>query len=281
MTDPLISVIIPTHNRLPTLIKAIESVIKQSYTHWELWVIDDGTDDNPSKWPSEFQNNPQIHYHKIEHQGVSRARNMGVALSKGDWIAFLDSDDEWLFQKLSQQMALAQSNPHYPLIHGEEIWIRKGVRVNQMKKHQKFGGSIFLKALPLCVISPSASMIKRTVFNELGGFREDYPVCEDYELWLRVTSKYEVGFIEEPIIKKFGGHEDQLSKRFVAMDYWRIKALYSISSSPDLNPLERQEVFKEIIKKSHILLKGYQKHQNFKNYAEIEHISASVLYGTL
>jgi len=103
-----------------------------------------------------------------------------------------------------------------------------------MRKHQKYGGFIYDKCLPLCAISPSAAIIHRDVFTQLGGFDESLPACEDYDLWLRICHKYPVLFIDEPLLVKYGGHEDQLSRRYWGMDRFRIQALCKMLSEPGL-----------------------------------------------
>ncbi len=98
--------------------------------------------------------------------------------------------------------------------HTDEIWIRNGRRVNARKKHGKKGGWIFQHCLPLCAMSPSSIMIHRDVFTALGGFDERLPACEDYDLWLRITARYPVLFTRQPLIEKYGGHDDQLSRKY-------------------------------------------------------------------
>ncbi len=274
---PNISVIVPTYNRLQTLPRAIHSILGQTYRDFDLWVVDDGSSDGTREWiQSELLGRndllTDIHYLYTERKGVSHARNKAIQLSRAPWIALLDSDDEWLPHKLEQQMALAACQPQLPLIHGEETWIRNGVRVNPMKKHQKAGGRVFSQCVPICCISPSTSLIRRCLFNEVGLFREDYPVCEDYDLWLKITSRYEVGFIEDPIINKYGGHEDQLSKAYKAMDYYRVKSLKEIANSPHLSESERDLVKSTLQKKCNILLKGYERHNNMDNYSEVKQL---------
>jgi glycosyltransferase involved in cell wall biosynthesis len=280
-----VSVIIPTYNRLEVLKRAVASVEAQTYPHWDLWVIDDGSTDGTSEWlnqhPLFAHHQPNLASHElsrqgrviqIENSGVSHARNLGIEASQGEWLAFLDSDDEWLPQKLEKQMAFAEDHPEFPLIHGEEIWIRNGVRVNPHKHHQKKGGRIFDHCLPLCVISPSTAMIRRQAIKEVGLFRQDFPVCEDYELWLRLCAKWEVGFIEEFLINKYGGHQDQLSRRYKAMDYWRVRALVQFLDHPSLSTKEIQLLLHTLIKKCDILLRGYEKHQNWSDYDEVAKI---------
>lgn len=267
--QPYISVIIPTHNRVKVLRRAVDSVLGQSYSRWELIVVDDGSTDDTSLYLNELASHPKVACLRHENAGVSSARNRGVERAQGEWIAFLDSDDEWLPQKLELQVECLHQNSGHMITHGEEIWIRNGVRVNPMKKHQKSGGDLFERSLQLCCISPSTVMIHRSVFDEVGAFREDFPVCEDYDLWLRITSRYPVAYTREFLIKKYGGAQDQLSRRYKAMDYWRIKAIAHCLESNALNVKQVQLAKQELVKKARILLKGYRKHQNLSNFDEV------------
>ena len=262
MNTPAISVVIPTFNRAHVLERAIDSVLMQDFRDFELIIVDDGSRDCTKELLETVANREGERVRCLfqENRGVSSARNLGIRASLGEWVAFLDSDDEWLIQKLSLQAAFAKKSPEVSIIHGEEIWIRRGIRVNPMKKHQKFGGFIFEKCLPLCVISPSAVMIKRHLLIESGGFREDYPVCEDYDLWLELTALHEVGFIESPLIKKYGGHDDQLSASLKAMDYYRLKTLCRLWTEKHYPVNSAAALLGEIRNKSRILLKGLEKY---------------------
>ncbi len=224
---PNISVIIPTYNRETVLPRAIASVLAQKGADFELIIVDDGSTDNTRETVNgERQTKsdtvsltslrerspfpvPRV-FHQ-ENKGPAAARNLGIKEAKGEWIAFLDSDDEWKPGKLKAQLKFFEENPDYLICQTEEIWIRNGVRVNPMKKHQKSGGWIFEKCLPLCVVSPSAVMMHRKLFDEVRLFDESLPACEDYDLWLRIAAKHPVGLIEKPYIFKYGGHADQRS----------------------------------------------------------------------
>lgn len=266
--NPQISVIIPTYNREETLERAILSVAEQEFRDFELIVVDDGSTDGTEEILKPWRSKPWFRSMRTENQGVSAARNRAIKEARGPWIAFLDSDDEWLPNKLQLQWEWVVSSPETCLIHGEEIWIRKGVRVNPMKKHQKKGGDVFEDSLRLCCISPSTALVKKETLEFHNGFREDFPVCEDYDLWLKITSQNSVGFVETPIIKKYGGHEDQLSRKYKAMDYYRILAIDHILSTP-LSEEKRSLALVELFKKREILLNGYRKHQNLENFDEI------------
>ena len=130
-----VSVIIPTYNRAQVVGEAIDSVLSQTYNDLELIVVDDGSQDETRSVVSSY--NSQVTYLHQEHQGVSAARNRGIELARGKYLSFLDSDDLWLKEKLYLQMEGMKSDPETLISYTEEIWIRKGVRVNPMKKHRK------------------------------------------------------------------------------------------------------------------------------------------------
>jgi glycosyltransferase involved in cell wall biosynthesis len=271
--NPFFSIIIPTYNRRESLIRAIESVQKQSFQDFELIVVDDCSQDDTKDILKKY---PKIKtYFNTKNLGVSASRNKGIKNALGQWICFLDSDDEWLSQKLKMQFELIQSHKECVLVHTQEIWIRNGVRVNQMKKHKKAGGDQFTRSLELCVISPSSVAIKKDVLVEVGLFNENYPCCEDYDLWLRITSKYLVHYLETPLVKKYGGHEDQLSRKYIAMDYYRVCSMDELNRNFSLSPYQLEKLKIVLVKKCEILLKGYKKHNNLSNLKQIEAILAN------
>ncbi len=248
-----ISIIIPTFNRASLLKRALDSVYAQTLPTFEVIVVDDGsTDDTADIIKNHY---PQTRYFFQNNQGVSAARNLGIENANGEWLAFLDSDDEWLPDKLAQQMQALNENDA-KVCHTEEIWIRDGVRVNQMNKHKKSGGWIFRQCLPLCAMSPSSIIIHREVFRKTGPFDTSLPACEDYDLWLKITARYPVLFIETPQIKKYGGHEDQLSQKYWGMDRFRVQALENIIGSGVLDAQNREAAVGMLLKKARIYRKG-------------------------
>ena len=185
-----VSVVIPTYNRKHTLTRAIESILTQTIKPLEIIIVDDGSDDGTREWIKEEY--PFIQYLNQNNSGVSASRNRGIFSANGNWIAFLDSDDEWIPEKLERQLSILRSDKEAVFCHTNEIWIRNGTRVNQMKKHEKYGGYIFEKCLDMCRISPSSSIIKKEVFDHIGYFDESLIVCEDYDLWLRALHYYKI-----------------------------------------------------------------------------------------
>ena len=255
-----ISVIIPTYNRAYCLSRAIDSVLAQSHPVEKICVIDDGSTDGTQQLLQ--SNYPQIHYIRQENKGVSAARNEGIRKIKSQWIAFLDSDDEWLPQKIEKQLFELTRQPMYKLIHCDEVWIRNGVRVNAMNKHKKSGGDIFESCLPLCVISPSASIIQRELLLEVGLFNESLPACEDYDLWLRICSSHPVLYVYEKLLCKYGGHEDQLSRQHWGMDRFRVDALDRIIREGVLQSDQAKAAREILINKCRILINGADKRGN-------------------
>jgi glycosyltransferase involved in cell wall biosynthesis len=255
-----ISVVIPTFNRLPRLIRAIDSVVDQSSPVDEIIIVDDGSDDGTENHIR--ANFPKVKFIYQSNQGVSTARNNGIKQAQYPWIALLDSDDSWLPNKIESIRRARQKNPDYLLFHSDEIWIRNGVRVNPMNKHGKSGGWIFKNCLPLCVVSPSAVVISHDLLETTGLFDQTLPACEDYDLWLRVCHQHPVHYLDRPLITKYGGHSDQLSNRYWGMDRFRIRALQNLLDNANLAKENRQAAGKMLEKKLNILLKGARKHAN-------------------
>lgn len=252
---PKVSVIIPTYNRVNFLEEAIESVLSQEYKNFELIIVDDGSTDETRDIVRRYTK--EVAYFYQDRRGVSCARNMGIKISSGEYIAFLDSDDKWLAKKLSCQMDFFTQNPYASICYTEEIWFRKDIRVNPLKKHRKHGGRIFEKVLPLCIISPSSVMIKRDLFfDRVGFFDESLPACEDYDMWLRIAARYPIYLIETPLIIKRGGHQDQLSQKFIGLDRFRIKALVNILESGVLSHKQYKASLKELRRKCNIFGSG-------------------------
>jgi glycosyltransferase involved in cell wall biosynthesis len=249
-----LSVVVPTFNRAGIISRAINSVLSQTFKADEIIIVDDGSTDATREIIT--QNYPMVKYFWKKNKGVSSARNFGIKTAKGDWIAFLDSDDEWLPQKLAKEMKSISENPDIKLCFTDEIWIRGGVRVNPKKRHAKHGGYIFRFCLPLCLISPSSVIIHRSIFEEVGLFDETLPVCEDYDLWLRICSRRPVLYLDEPLIVKYGGHNDQLSRQYWGMDRFRIYSLEKMIDSKYLDVADRIEAINILLKKLAIIIKG-------------------------
>ena len=269
-----VSVIIPTYNREKFISECVQSVLAQTLPAREIIIVDDGSTDATYNilrdlgFNSLSTKKTVLRYFFQQNRGVSSARNLGIKEARSEYIALLDSDDLWLKSKLDRQVSAFQNDTQSSrLCHTDEIWIRNGVRVNQHKKHKKHGGNVFQSCLKLCCISPSSTMMHRSVFEDFGFFDEDLPACEDYDFWLRYSAKEDVNFIDEPLIIKKGGHSDQLSGAHWGMDRFRIYSIEKILKEPDLKLVHKTEAIHEVILKLEILINGSQKRQKFA-YAE-------------
>jgi len=250
---PLVSVIIPTYNRGWILKEAIESVRSQTYRNFELIIVDDGSTDDTQDILENFKE--ELVVIRQTNKGVSAARNKGVAFSRGTLISFLDSDDLWKPEKLANQVAFFVSNPEIQICQTDEIWIRKGKRVNPKKYHQKPSGMIYVPSLSLCLVSPSAVMMKKKLFQSVGGFDETFPACEDYDLWLRIGCRYPVPLIEQELVIKRGGHEDQLS-RSPGLDKYRIMALKKNLETGNLTSFQYRKTVDKLKEKCRVYSEG-------------------------
>jgi hypothetical protein len=256
-TSELISVIIPTYNRREMVQAAVQSVLAQTYRPLECIVVDDGSHDGTFEALSaRFKDS--IRLIRQENRGVSAARNAGIARAKGQHIAFLDSDDVWKPKKLEKQAAFLAEHPECLICQTTEIWIRKGRRVNPKKEHLKIEGDIFGPSLARCMITPSSVLLRRKLLDETGAFDEAFPVCEDYDLWLRVAARFPVGLVREDLLVRNGGRPDQLSAGH-SLDKYRIRALDKVLASGLLSAGQATAARAELERKRAIYQKGCAK----------------------
>ncbi len=248
---PKVSVIITTFNRRQFLKEAFQSVAAQDYRDREIIIVDDGSTDNTYEDASLLP----ARYIWKENGGISSARNAGISIARGEYIGFLDVDDLWKKRKLSIQIEAMEAAGTL-LSYTDETWLRNGKRLNQKNRHRKYSGMIFEHCLPLCIISPSSALIHRSIFDNVGTFDESLPVCEDYDMWLRITSRHPVLFIGKPLIIKQGGHTDQLSRAYDGMDRFRIASIKHILDSGVLSPDCRAKAAGELAKKCRIYAGG-------------------------
>lgn len=264
---PPVAVIIPTFNRAHLLPRAINSVLSQTWRDFKLFVIDDGSTDGTPDLPILKNPDSRLQYfYYPENRGVSHARNFGVKQTSSPWIAFLDSDDEWLPQKIEKQMALAAAHPDNALNQTKEFWIRNGKRVNPPKTHEKSAGDLFAPSLRRCMITPSSVMLKRGLFLETGGFNESLVACEDYDLWLKITCRYPVGLVDEYLLRRYGGHGDQLSATVPVLDRFRIASILDLLRRDCLTCEQRISAKLRLIELATIVAEGYKKHGNPAEY---------------
>lgn len=262
-----VSVVVPTHERAVLVERALASIEAQTRPAEEILVVDDGSSDGTAERLAERF--PRVTVLGQPHRGVSAARNRGIRRARGEWIALLDSDDEWLEDKLEAQLAALGSSGRL-ICHADEIWIRDGQRVNPGRRHAKRAGRIYRQCLELCAISPSAAVVHRTVFEHVGLFDESLPVCEDYDLWLRVTATHPVALVERPLVVKHGGHADQLSRSRWGLDRFRIRALERAWRELPLAAGDRRATLETLLEKIGIVAGGARKRGRERAVAALE-----------
>ena len=268
---PLVSVVLPTYNRWPMVSEAVESVLEQSFKRFELIVVDDGSQDGTLDGLRRY--GICLKVISQPRRGVASARNLGLSWSSGRYVAFLDSDDLWRPAKLETQTGYMESHPQVEICQTEEIWVRNGVRVNPKKRHRKPSGDIFHASLNLCLVSPSAVMMTRELLHRLGGFDERFPVCEDYDLWLRIARDTAVPLIDQPLVVKRGGHGDQLSRATWGMDRFRVQALAKLLRA-GLQGEKKEWVLEVLRGKITILVQGAKKRKKEEEARDYERLLA-------
>ncbi len=276
---PLVSVIIPVYNRPKMVKRAISSVLNQTFKNLELIIADDGSTDETKAVINSFLSDLRVKILLLEHCGFpGLVRNRAADLAEGKWLAFLDSDDIWLEDKLEVQLRYLDKHKEFLFIHSLEKWIRNRIEVSQIHRKHKKEGDLFEISLGKCEIGPSTVMIDKDLFLSVHGFREDLEICEDYELWLKLTSENPVGYIDQILVIKNGGHENQLSKKYGYIENFKIEALRGLVDKYYFTNEKMVPARKELAKKCRIYSKGCRKRGKeieADNYEEL-YISYSV-----
>lgn len=257
MKNILVSVILPTYNRAGLIGRALDSVLAQSYANWECVIMDDGSGDNTADVLGAYDD-PRIVRLKQENRGVSSARNAAMRAAGGEVFALLDSDDEWLPDKLAVQLAYMREHG-YEISQTEEVWVRNGKRVNQPARYARPEGWFFEQSLEMCLISPSCAMFTRSVWERIGPFDTAMPSCEDYDLWLRACLEYPVGLVPGKLTVKHGGRDDQLSNCVPCADKYRIRALIKLLQGRELDENQRDMALDSLDRKVAIYMQGCEK----------------------
>jgi glycosyltransferase involved in cell wall biosynthesis len=281
-----ISVIIPTYNRVSFLDRALASVQRQSLSCNEILVIDDGSNDETRNCVIRFSAGcpVPVRYIYQNNKGPAAARNKGIQEANFSFLAFLDSDDHWQKKKLEIQYAALVNSPESMISHTKERWLRRGQHLNQKKKHVPGNGDIFKHCLQLCAVGMSTVMVKKQVLNETGVFKESMRCCEDYDLWLRMSSRYPFLLIDSPLTVKEGGREDQVSFQYrIGMDKLRIASIVDLLSGQRLTPTQLILSLEELKRKCLVYGRGCVKHQQFsegEQYLELAQWAAAELLDT-
>ena len=262
------SVIIPTYNRRYFLKISLESVLEQTFKDFELIIVDDGSTDKTYKLIKGYKDK-RIKYLKQENKGPASARNLGIKESKGKFICFLDSDDRYRNDKLEITNKYIKRNPGYKIFHTQELWYKNSRYLSQKIEHKKPNGFIFKKALKICCVSLSTACINKDLFLRVGVFDENFPVCEDYEFWLRASLFYPVKLIPHYLTIKEGGRIDQQSRK-KGLDKYRFFAIYKIIKNYRLPLYYLKEALRNLEEKAEIYTKGASKRKKVKEISQIK-----------
>ena len=240
--------------------EAIASVLAQTHRDFALVVVDDGSSDDSAAVAAAAIVAAPAGSCVLRQgpRGVAAARNAGVAIVDSAWIAFLDSDDLWLPPKLAVQLAWLASRPSYRIAQTGERWLDAGRHRNPRAHHRK-DEQLFPRCLERCLVSPSAVVIERALYEALGGFDESFAVCEDYELWLRIALRAPVGVVPEALVVKRGGHPGQLSRSTWGLDRWRVAALAKYLATTALTDEQRVAVVTMLQAKCEVLAGGAER----------------------
>ena len=207
-SSPKVTVIIPTHNRANLLTRAVQSVLSQTFTNYEIIIIDDYSSDDTQEIVAEFDVPSIRSFRHDQSRGASAARNTGIAQARGEYIAFLDDDDEWLPMKLQEQVELIEaSSPNVALVYG---WLD---RINDSNHRMKRGprkhthGDAFDALLSLTTIAPTSTLLVRSsAVRDIGGFDESLPRGNDADFISRISRRYEIVVLPKVIVKYHTDH---------------------------------------------------------------------------
>ena len=197
---PLVSVIIPTYNRAAIVTQAIDSVLQQTFTDYELIVVDDASTDDTAERLQGRYGERICYIKKPSNTGPSATRNAGIQMARGIYIAFLDDDDEWLPEKLALQVPILQQNPDVGLVYcGCLLVDERGASVGQVKPEKR--GYIFNDLLHKNHLITSASLIRKELLKKTGGFDETLAACEDWDLWIRISQHCLIEYVEGQLLR--------------------------------------------------------------------------------
>ena len=245
--QPMVSVVIPTFNRKKIIPRAIDSVLGQTYKNYEIIIVDDGSTDGTVDSIKKLYND-KVHITLQKNQGASSARNRGIKEASGKYIAFLDSDDEWVSSKLETQMAFLDQNPEIAMICGRTYRADNIKKVNSYLEREIIG-SLFSTLYSHSFVSTPTVIAKKDILETLGGFDINYKSAEDFDLWLKITHDYQCAFFPD-LVAIVNRGRDNLSKDKITL---HLHALDILEKHYDKSIIPRN-VYKKAMSDSKIAL---------------------------
>jgi len=232
-SDKLVSVVIATYNMGQYLPFAVRSVLEQTYTHLEVHVVDDGSTDNTKDVMKQFSNESRVHYYYQKNSGQAKAKNKGILESKGDYIAFLDADDMWTPDKLQKQLPCFDASKKVGVVYTNFAYTNEKGVILHTPERKYYSGKITGRLLIENFVNGMTSIVRRECFETVGLFDESFPMGIDYDLWLRISTKYTFLFLDE-ITYLYRLWQGQMSKNYAKRYECAIKIMNKfLEENPD------------------------------------------------
>lgn len=273
-SKPTVSVVLPTYNRADVLERAIESVLAQSYSDFELVVVDDGSTDDTAAVVEAFDDARVTLVEHADNEGANAARNTGIDESAGEYVAFQDSDDEWHPEKLRKQMDVFENAPAsvgvvytgFRRLHGDDATYHPGPGVDPKE------GAVRKSILGQNFVTTQAAVVRRACFDEVGGFDERLPRFQDWELWIRVSREYEFRLVDEPLVTAYD-RPDSISNDLEALVEARELIIRKHSDA-----FSRNELAEQRFRLGHSSLKTHRTEKGRRNLARAVRTTPKPLY---
>lgn len=245
--SPAVSIVMAAKNYARFLPEAVESVLAQTFADWELLIIDDGSTDATPAVVRPFLADPRIRYTRSDRLGQSRAKNLGISLARGEFVAFLDADDAWEPAKLEKQLALFQDRPEVGVVYSRRSLVdESGQALPQSRSTTLPRGRVLAQMFVQNHVCFSSAVVRRIVFSHVGAFDPEWDLAIDYDLWLRVARHCEFDYVDEELVRYRTGHGN-LSKKLAD----RVDTALAIMHRAETRRAIAQEVPAECIAEAH------------------------------
>jgi glycosyltransferase involved in cell wall biosynthesis len=227
IANPKVSVIIPVYNRERFIAQALDSVLAQTYGNFEIVIVNDGSTDGSEDKIQPYWRYGNVKYHYQQNCGVSAARNAAIRMSSGELIAFLDSDDLWLPDKLAKQVEFMSDHPDVSLVHSNRGYVDINGKRKEVSIPQTSGSCCFKELFLRNGIMSSTVVVTRRCLDVTGLFNCDLPGCEDYELWLRIARQSTIGYVKD-VLALYRFHDSNMSRDKEMMARRELETIESI-----------------------------------------------------
>ncbi|MHC4139756.1 MAG: glycosyltransferase family 2 protein [Planctomycetota bacterium] len=244
---PTVSVIIHTYNNEKFIAETVESVLNQTYKDYEIIVVDDGSVDGTRDALLPYMQ--EIRYHYKENGGIASAKNAGMALSKTEFIAFLDHDDLWVPDKLKLQIEYFNKNPQVGLVYAKYTTFRDGKEL-RTKPEKGYSGWVFKELLSKSFIQTSTVIVKKECLDAVGPYDESLSLGDEYDMFLRISKKFQCGFVDKGLTR-YRIHDTNASNNDFLFDKENLGVYKKIYSNfTDLDGIEKKILKKRIARYS-------------------------------